>query len=262
MLSDLFVTHISIDDERTCERYVEQLPVVQALRDSAGLDITNRITIFVGENGVGKSTLIEALAVNLGFNPEGGTRNFNFATADTHSSLSSALKVLKGYTHPQDGFFLRAEGFYNAASYIDELDKETGGTPIILSYGGKSLHKQSHGESFMAVVENRLHDQGLYIFDEPEAALLPKNILRLMVVIERLAQSGSQFFIATHSPMLMALPNAEVLTLSADGIQSTNYQETEHFTIMKTFLNAPEKMLDYLFEEEEDSRGARRPGIK
>lgn len=252
MLSDLFVTHISIDPAVQCESYVEQLPVVRGLRSSSGIDITSRITILVGENGVGKSTLIEALAVNLGFNPEGGTRNFNFATADTHSNLNNALKVLKGIYGPEDGFFLRAEGFYNTASYIDQLDSEGGfGAPIVSSYGGTSLHQQSHGESFMAVAENRFGDRGLYILDEPEAALSPQNILRLMVIIERLIKEGSQFFIATHSPLLMALPHAQVLQLSEEGIAPVDYRETSHFQITKAFLNNPEKMLGYLFGEKE-----------
>lgn len=253
MLSDLFVTRISIDSATHCEPYVEQLPVVCALRDSPGIEIASRITILVGENGVGKSTLIEALAVNLGFNPEGGTRNFNFTTADTHSSLSNALKVLKGIYGPEDGFFLRAEAFYNTASYIDQLDSEGGfGAPLVSSYGGTSLHHQSHGESFMAVAENRFGNRGLYILDEPEAALSPQNILRLMVIIEQLVQQGSQFFIATHSPLLMALPKAQVLQLSEEGINPVDYRETSHFQITKAFLNNPEKMLGYLFEEEEN----------
>lgn len=256
MLSDLYVTHISIDNDVACEKYIESLPVVRALRRSSGLDITHRITLFVGENGAGKSSLIEALAIHLGFNPEGGTKNFSFSTTDTHSSLANALKVLKGIHGPEDGFFLRAEGFYNVASYIDVLDKEPGGPPIVTSYGGTSLHKQSHGESFMAVAENRLGGHGLYIFDEPEAALSPQNILRLMVIIERLAQNDSQFFIATHSPLLMALPGSQVLALSEEGIRSIDYRETEHFAITKAFLNNPEKMLHYLFAEDEIDNSA------
>lgn len=250
MLSDLYVTHISIDDSTECDRYVEDLPAVRALRFASGIEITKPITILVGENGVGKSTLIEALAVNLGFNPEGGTKNFCFSTTNTHSNQNSVLKVLKGFRQPDDGFFLRAEGFYNAASYIEELDREKLGKPVILSYGGTSLHKQSHGESFMAVAENRFGEHGLYILDEPEAALSPKNILKLMVIIGDLVKNGSQFFIATHSPMLMALPDAEVLLLSEEGITPVDYRETDHFVVMKEFLNAPDKMLDYLFEEE------------
>ncbi|MDD6651363.1 MAG: AAA family ATPase [Eggerthellales bacterium] len=251
MLSELFVTHIGIRQDVICERYVEKLPVVRHLRKTDGLDITNRITILVGENGMGKSTLIEAIAVNLGFNPEGGTRNFQFATEDTHSTLCDALTIRKGYRHPDDGFFLRAEGVYNAASYIDELDKDPyAGRPIIASYGGISLHKQSHGESFLAIAENRFGGNSLYILDEPEAALSPRNVMRLMCAIQRL-QPTSQFIIATHSPMLMALPGAEVLQLTNKGIAPVNYQDTEHFTLMRAFLNDPERYLGYLFEDEE-----------
>lgn len=242
MLSDLYVTRIGIDPDVACEPYVEALPVVRHLRGEGPLELSQRVTILVGENGVGKSTLVEALAVNLGFNPEGGSRNFSFSTAATHSRLHDALKVTKGYRGIHDGFFLRAESFYNAASYLDSLEGALG------SYGGVSLHEQSHGEGFMALAENRLGGHGIYILDEPEAALSPMSVMRLMCTINSLAKDGSQFVIATHSPMLMALPGAEVLELTEAGVESVDYRQTEHFAIMREFLNAPERMCALLFD--------------
>ena len=233
VLSELYVTHIGIAEDVRCEPYVEALPAVAHLRRTGGIEITSPITILVGENGMGKSTPIEAIAVSQGFNPEGGTKNFMFETKATHSSLSEAIRVLKGYRQPRDGFFLRAEGVYNAASYIDTMDPK-----LLLSYGGKSLHKQSHGESFLAIVENRFGGKGLYVLDGPEAALSPRNVMRLMLAIDRLVEDGSQFIIATHSPMLMAQPGAKVLELTEEGIEEVEYFETEHFCVMREFLGA------------------------
>ncbi len=149
-----------------------------------------------------------------------------------------------------DGFFLRAESMYNAASYIDreDSDPDNGGPRIIDSFGGGSLHKQSHGESFLSVVENRFGGNGIYILDEPEAALSPARLMRLMCNMKSLVDRNSQFIIATHSPILMAFPGAEVLELTEDGIHSVSYKETEHYIITRRFLEAPERMLQELFE--------------
>jgi predicted ATPase len=241
MLSDLYVTGIKLARDVPTDSYLHSLPVVKHLRDVSELPISKRVTFFVGENGVGKSTLVEAIAVSMGFNPEGGTINFNFSTEDSHSELYQYLTICKGVKRHKDGFFLRAESFYNVATNIDEIG-------VVSSYGGVSLHKQSHGESFMALVENRFGGNGLYILDEPEAALSPSRLLRLMCCIDDLVKHDSQFIISTHSPILMAFPGAEVFELSENGIASVPYQKTEHFRITKQFVNTPEKMLKYLFE--------------
>ena len=183
----------------------------------------------------------------MGFNPEGGTRNFNFATAETHSPLNEFITVVKG-VRPRDGFFLRAESFYNVASYIDRLDSEPSfGAPVIESYGGVSLHEQSHGESFLALFKNRFGGNGLYLLDEPEAALSPSRQMTLMVLMNELLQKHSQFVIATHSPILMAFPHAQVIELTEDSIRTVPYQQTEHFQLTRRFLNNPEKMMEMLF---------------
>ena len=241
MLSDLYVTGIKLARDVPTDSYLHSLPVVKHLRDMGELPLNKRVTFFVGENGTGKSTLVEAIAVSMGFNPEGGTINFNFSTEDSHSELYQYLTICKGVKRHRDGFFLRAESFYNVASNIDEIG-------VVSNYGGVSLHSQSHGESFMALVENRFGGNGLYILDEPEAALSPSRLLRLMYCIDELVEHNSQFIISTHSPILMAFPSAEVFQLSENGINSVPYQETEHFRITKQFVNAPEKMLKYLFE--------------
>jgi predicted ATPase len=161
------------------------------------------------------------------------------------------LRVAKGVSARKDGFFLRAESFYNVASNIDEMDRDLNfGQLLIDSYGGVSLHKQSHGESFMALVKNRFGGNGLYILDEPEAALSPSRLLELMCYIHELEKKNSQFIISTHSPILMAYPGAEVLYLTQEGIRSVSYQETEHYQITKQFINAPEHMCKYLFAED------------
>ena len=227
--------------------YLSELPVVRHLRQIGELRLTSDVTFFVGENGTGKSTLLEAVAVAMGFNPEGGTRNFNFATAETHSPLNEFITVVKG-VRPRDGFFLRAESFYNVASYIDLLDSEPSfGAPVIESYGGVSLHEQSHGESFLALFKNRFGGNGLYLLDEPEAALSPSRQMTLMVLMNELLQKHSQFVIATHSPILMTFPHAQVIELTEDSIRTVPYQQTEHFQLTRRFLNNPEKMMEMLF---------------
>ncbi|MBQ6715915.1 MAG: AAA family ATPase [Clostridia bacterium] len=231
------------------EAYLKDIPVVKWLLDGEQMSFSSPVTFFVGENGTGKSTLIEAIAVAAGFNPEGGTKNFSFQTAKAHSSLHECLTIIKR-SYPRDGFFLRAESFFNVATNIDGMDAEPAfSPPVIDSYGGVSLHERSHGESFLALVQNRFSGNGLYILDEPEAALSPMKILTLMCEMKRLTNRNSQFIIATHSPMLMAFPGAEILEFSENGIQKTDFRKTQHYEITRRFLENPEKYLDILFED-------------
>ncbi|MCI9425217.1 MAG: AAA family ATPase [Flavonifractor sp.] len=235
------------------ESYLNGLPAVRYLLEGGRLDLDAPVTFLVGENGSGKSTLLEAIAVGYGFNAEGGTRNFNFSTRATHSELCQYL-TLSRVRYPKDGFFLRAESFYNVASNIDDMDEGPSfGGRVIDSYGGVSLHKQSHGESFLSLVQNRFGGHGLYLLDEPEAALSPARLLTLLGQIHALVDEDSQFIIATHSPILMAYPEARIYQLSEDGITPTAYRETEHYCLTRRFLEDPERMLRYLFAENEES---------
>ena len=243
-----FLKKISFIGELDSGSYLNGIPAVKYLTQAGEISVDNDVTIFVGENGTGKSTLLEAIAVACGFNPEGGSRNFTFATAETHSELCKHIMVSR-HTIPKDGFFLRAESFYNVATNIDELDSQPAASaPIINSYGGVSLHNQSHGESFLALVKNRFGGNGLYILDEPEAALSPMRLLTLIRLMKDLVDNGSQFIISTHSPILMAFPGAQILELTERGIKPTCYQDTEHYQVTKRFLDNPEKMLSYLLE--------------
>lgn len=196
---------------------------------------------------MGKSTLIEAMAIASGFNPEGGSFHFNFSTHDSHSKLEKYLRLIKGVQKPKDGFFLRAETFYNLATNIEELDSEPGSTRIIDQFGGVSLHEQSHGESFFAAFTNRFKGKGLYIMDEPEAALSPLRQLSMLTRINELVNQSSQFIIATHSPILMAYPDSFIYEFTKEGIKETTLENTEHFTLTKQFFEDKERMLFHLF---------------
>jgi predicted ATPase len=218
---------------------------VPAIRHFDRLEFHPAITFFIGENGSGKSTLLEAIAMKCGYNAEGGGRNFNFATRDTHSNLSEFLRLERGFAHATDGFFLRAESFYNLASQIDDLGVEYG-------YGKKSLHAQSHGEAFLSLLLNRLQGDGVYLFDEPEAALSPQRQLSVLTLLHRLVYHHSQLVIATHSPILLAYPNARIYQFGEAGIQEVKYMETEHYEVTKNFLNHHERMLELLLNAEAD----------
>ncbi len=250
MLTSEYISEIRFDKRINKTSYLQKLPVIKHLTEHENIKFTKNVTFFVGENGTGKSTLLEAIAVAYGFNPEGGSVNFNFSTNSTHSELWEHLTVIKR-NYPKDGFFLRAESLYNVATNLDELDSVPSyGGKIIDSYGGVSLHNQSHGESFLSIVKNRFGGRGLYILDEPEAALSPMRLLTLMAEIDYLVKKDSQFIIATHSPILMAFPDAEILEFSQNGINKVSYKETEHYQVTKSFLDAPERMLGYLLNEE------------
>ena len=249
MFSQLYIRRITMESEPERGSYLRDIPAISHLMKDKFIELSKNITFFVGENGSGKSTLLEAIAVNFGFNAESGSRNFTFSTTSTHSDLYKNIRLGKGL-RPKDGFFLRAESFYNAASYIDELDREAPSFhKLIDSYGGVSLHNQSHGESFLALVQNRFGGDGLYILDEPEAALSPMRIMTLMVEIDRLRRAGSQFIIATHSPILLTMPDSEIFEFSENGISKVHYKDTEHYQITRNFLENPEKMLKYLLDQ-------------
>lgn len=227
------------------KEYPFHLPAVRGLEKLA---FHPKVTYIVGENGMGKSTLMEAIAVAWGFNPEGGTRNFTFSTKATHSSLFEHIRLVRGLRKPKDGFFFRAESYYNLATNIEELDLEFSfGPPIRDSYGGQPLHEQSHGESFFAAFLHRFGGRGLYILDEPEAALSPLRQMSMLARIHELVGQDSQFIISTHSPILMAYPDSILYNLTPDGIETRQLEETDHFIIMKQFLNNRERMLGELF---------------
>jgi predicted ATPase len=221
-----------------------------AIRDLKKIDFHPKVTFIIGENGTGKSTLLEAIAIAWGFNPEGGSKNFNFSTRSSHSALHEYIRLAKTYRGPKDGFFLRAESFFNVATNIEQLDAEPGlGPPIIDSFGGRSLHEQSHGESFLTLLTKRFRKEGLYILDEPEAALSPTRQMAALRSIHELVKDASQFIIATHSPILMAYPDARILLIEEGDIRTVAYTETEHFAVAKSFLNNHQKMLADLLSE-------------
>lgn len=242
-MSGRFIDSVIFKRDICRDLYLNEIPAVQFLRKNRSLPFDSDVTFFVGENGMGKSTLLEAVAVAYGFNAEGGSKNFQFSTKKTHSELGDCLTVSRS-RFAKDGFFLRAESFYNVATNLDEMDEQPAGAPPLKnSYGGLSLNEQSHGESFLSLVHHRFGGNGMYILDEPEAALSPAKLLTLIAEINLLVKNNSQFIIATHSPMLLTFPGAAVYQFSEAGIQTVSYQQTEHFQLAKRFLDNPERML-------------------
>ena len=217
------------------------IPAIRGLEEIA---LNRKVTFFVGENGAGKSTLLEAVAQVAGFTPEGGSKNFNFATRPEGSKLAEAMRIVRGVRRERTGFFLRAESFFNTATYVDDVGATS-------SYGGSSLHEMSHGESFLALMQNRFTSQGLYLMDEPEAALSPSRQLTVLKQMHQLIEDGgSQFVIATHSPILLAYPEATIYHFGSDGIQELAYEDTEHYQITRDFLAAPQRFFKHLFSSE------------
>jgi len=248
--SELYLREVVLRRENvpSFDRYPFSLPAVSGL-DRFVFDAP--VTFFVGENGSGKSTLLEALAVALGFNPEGGSRNFRFATRASHSELHDHLRVVRSIVRAQDGYFLRAESYFNVATEIEKLDELPGlGPPIADSYGPRALHEQSHGESFLALLQHRLRGNGLYLLDEPEAALSPVRQMSLLARLHALVRRSSQFVIATHSPILLSYPGATIYQLDSSGLQRVPYEETEHFRVTRDFLNRYPAMLKSLLEDD------------
>ncbi|HEX6963331.1 MAG TPA: AAA family ATPase [Lacipirellula sp.] len=227
--------------------YAAELPAIKSLQK---LELHPHVTFFIGENGSGKSTLLEAIAVADGFNAEGGTRNFNFTSRESHADLYKWVRLGRSPRgrRRSDGFFLRAESFYNVATEIEKL-----GLEYLYGTDDRSYHHQSHGESFIDLMTNRLRGDGLYLFDEPEAALSPQRQLAFLVAMHELVQRESQFIIATHSPIIMAYPNATIYEFTAQGIRRVEYRDTEHYRVTLAFLNRPEQTLRLLFEDEKSS---------
>jgi predicted ATPase len=224
-------------------RYPFTLPVVAGLRAAGRLTLDPAVTFLVGDNGSGKSTLIEAVAVAVGFNPEGGSANFRFSTRATESALGGYLRLVRGIGKPRTGFFLRAESFYNVATEIDRLG-------VGDRYGGRSLHERSHGESFLDLALHRFGPCGLYMLDEPEAALSVHGCLAMLTRISDLAEAGSQFVVATHSPILLAVPQARILQIDASGtINEVTYDEAQPVMLTRSFLADPQRYLHYLFTD-------------
>ena len=238
--------HLERREVPSWDEYPFHLPAVRAL---GVLEMHPEVTFLVGENGSGKSTLLEAIAVAWGFNAEGGSRNFRFATRSSHSELHRYLRLVRGTARVHDGYFLRAESFFNVATEIERIDAADHsqlpplGRPIRESYGGLGLHEQSHGESFFALLTERFGGGGLYILDEPEAALSPMRQMAALVRMRDLVRMKSQFVVATHSPILMAYPGARILLLEEGGIREVAYEDTEHYVVTRAFLNNPEGML-------------------
>jgi len=218
------------------------LPAIGALRDRLELD--PRVTYRIGENGSGKSTLLEALAVAAGMNAEGGSSNFRFATRESHSDLWRSIRLVRGARRPRTDFFLRAESLFTAATYLEELPGNS-----LASYGGVSLHEQSHGESFLAVMVNRFGPGGLYLLDEPEAALSTQNCLTCLRRIHELVLEGSQFVVATHSPIILAYPGATIYSCDAGGVEQVAYEDAEPVCLTQMFLDARERFLRELFAD-------------
>ncbi|HZN98189.1 MAG TPA: AAA family ATPase [Gemmatimonadales bacterium] len=246
-MGDLFVKALKLKRSQvpSFKEYPFSIPAIHHLEE---LRLGLPVTFFIGENGTGKSTLLEAIAVCAGFNAEGGSRNFRFATRETHSSLTEYLQLVRSGIRPRDGYFLRAESFYNVASAADDYG-------VTHCYGGQSLHTQSHGESFMALVLNRLRGKGLYFFDEPESALSPTRQLSLMAAMQNLVDKGSQFVIATHSPILLGFPGAEILLFDSGPIKPIAYQDTEHYVVTRAFLERPDRMLRELMGSDGEAGG-------
>jgi predicted ATPase len=220
-----------------------------AVRDLSTLRLDPSVTFFVGENGSGKSTIVEAVAVAAGMNAEGGGGNFQFSTRASHSQLGSCMRLSRSTRRIRTNYFLRAESYFNVATEIEELDKAPGlGARIISSYGGRSLHEQSHGESFLALAMNRFGPDGFYVLDEPEAALSLTGQLALLRRIRELVDDGSQFVLATHSPILLAYPDALIYEVGERGVRAITYHETQQYQLTRDFLADPDQFLHRLFD--------------
>ena len=241
-MTSLFIDKAIIEWDR-----IEQDSYLRGIEAISGADevmFSKPVTLFVGENGSGKSTLLEAIAVAYGFNPEGGTKNYSFSTYDSHSELCDAVRLSKGARRTKSGYFLRAESFYNVATKEEEYSRGPGGVPL-------HLHERSHGEGFFAVAKSNFRPGGIYLLDEPEAALSPQRQLALLMEIDRCVKGGSQFIIVTHSPILLGFPGAELLDFDDGPVHPIEYEETDSYQITSLFINDRERLLRQLMEESE-----------
>lgn len=238
-MNHLFIQSILFDWNKISENsYLRNIAAINGLEY---ISFNSNITFFVGENGSGKSTLLEAIAVAYGFNPEGGTRNYNFSTYDSHSELWGAIRLSKGVYKAKSGYFLRAESFYNVATKEEDY--------VDIMHPSQRYHEKSHGESFLAIARSRLSPGGVYLLDEPEAALSPQRQLTLLTEIWHCAQQGSQFLIVTHSPILLGIPGAEILTFDNGPVHSCSYEETDSYQITELFINHRQEILRRLIGE-------------
>ncbi|MCR5595532.1 MAG: AAA family ATPase [Lachnospiraceae bacterium] len=236
---ELHIKGLTIDWDKISESsYLRNIESVSKIQH---MEFHKPITFFVGENGSGKSTLLEAIAVSYGFNPEGGTKNYSFSTYDSHSEMCDAIRLIRGFSKPGWGYFLRAESFYNVASAEEEYSK-FGGIP-------QHYHEKSHGESFLAMAQSNFRSNGVYLLDEPEAALSPQRQLTLLMEIVRCAKEGSQFIIVTHSPILLGIPDAEIISFDDGEIHTCDYEDTDSYQITEMFINNRKQFLKRLLDE-------------
>ena len=226
------------DEVPSWDQYPFSIPAVRTLEE---LRFTSPCTFLVGENGCGKSTLIEAIAIKAGFNAEGGTKHFRTQLRPSESDLHSYLRIVREPRRERSGFFLRAETMFNVSTEAEGYG----------DYGWERLHERSHGEAFLWVVLNRFRPRGLYILDEPEAALSPQRQLTLLARMHDLIQAGSQFIVSTHSPLLMAYPGAQILLLTTSGIEPTRLEDTEHYQVTRSVLANPEATFRTLFGDDQ-----------
>mgnify|MGYP001388103000 CR=1 FL=1 len=239
-MKDLYLQGIEINWSKIDEdSYLRTIPALNGLKT---LSFDSPLTCFVGENGSGKSTLLEGIAIACGFNPEGGTKNYQFSTCNDYSELHDALRLLRGWRKPAWGYFLRAESFFNVATKEEEYAR--GFVP------SAELHQKSHGESFLQIAQDQFKPHGLYLLDEPEAALSPQHQLTLLLEIMNCIRTGSQFIIVSHSPILLGIPEADIRTFDQGPIHSCRYEETESYRITKLFINDREMLLKKLLSEE------------
>ena len=238
-MNDRFIQSVIFDWDRLDDNsYLKEIAAFDGIRQ---LYFNSPVTFFAGENGSGKSTLLEAIAIAYGFNPEGGTKNYVFSTHDTHSELCDAIRLSRGYRREKWGYFLRAESFYNVATKEEEYAN--------IAHPSARYHQRSHGESFLALTQNNLRANGLYIMDEPEAALSPQRQLTLLAEICRCAKAGAQFLIVTHSPILLGLPGADIYSFDSGNIHLCAYEDTESYQVMEMFINNRHALLNRLLEE-------------